>query len=107
MRDVCHETRADTGGDLGNALPIDDARVGRSAGNDQPGSVLVCERRHAVVVDDLGFGIHAVVDELVELAREADRAAVGQVAALAQLHAHDRVAGFQQGKVHSHVGGAA
>ena len=65
------------------------------------------EFRHAIVVQDFRLRINAVVHEVVELAREADRTAVGEVAALAQLHAHDGVAGLEQGKVGGHVGRAA
>ncbi len=107
MRDVGHEARADAVGDLTEALPVDETRIRRCAGDDEPRLVLAGQRRDAIVVDDLRGRVHAVVDEAVELAREAHRAAMGQVPALRQLHAQDRVAGLEEREVHGHVGRAA
>ncbi len=107
MRDIGHEARLDAPGDLRESLPVDDARVGRGASDDQLRPVLLRQRGDSVVIEEFGLRIHAVVHEVVELAREADRAAVRQVTALAQLHAHHRVAGLEQGEVHGHVGRAA
>src|SRR5207302_7081014 len=42
-------------------------------------------------------------DELVELAAEVDRRPVREVAALVELHAHELVAGLEQGEVDGHV----
>ena len=59
---------------------------------------------HFIVVDCLRVPVHAVRDELVQVAGEVDRSAVGQVAPLVQLHPHYRIPGFQQSEVHRHVG---
>ena len=48
--------------------------------------------------------VHVVGHEVVVLAGEVDRRAVGQVAALVEGEAHDGVAALQQGVVDGHVG---
>ena len=50
------------------------------------------ERAQLVVVDLLAVLAHAVRDDLVELAREVDRAAVREVAAVVEVHGEDGVA---------------
>ena len=48
-----------------------------------------------VVVDRLVFPAHAVGHELVQDAGEVQRVAVGQVAAVGQVHAQHRVPGLE------------
>ena len=58
-----------------------------------------CASRSACVVVDLfGRRIKAVGDDLEPLARQVDRRAVGQVAAVRQRHAEDRVARLEHGE---------
>ena len=56
-----------------------------------------------VVVDPLVVLPHAVGDDRVELAREVERVAVRQVAAVREVHAEHRVARLEQRHVHRHV----
>ena len=51
MRHVDHEIGADLVGDLAEAREIDDARIGRAAGDDQLRPMLFGELRHLVHVD--------------------------------------------------------
>ena len=55
------------------------------------------------VVDD-AVGINAVRDAVEVLAGHIHRAAVGQVTAVGEVHAHEGVAGVQNGKEDSHIG---
>ena len=57
-----------------------------------------------VVIDGLRFLAHPVGNNLVHLAGEIQRVAVGQVAAVRQAHAQQRVAGFQHRQVDSLIG---
>ena len=82
--------------------------VGAAPGHNELGPVLLSQPLNLVVVDKLGVLIHAIGNEVVQLAGEVDPGAVGQVAAVVQLHPQHRVARFQQGKIDRHVGlGAA
>ena len=105
MRHVDHELRADRVGDLAEALPVDDARVGRRAGDDELGLVLVREALGRVVVDELGLRIAArrrpTLNHLPEMFTGR---AVREVAAVRQAHAEDRVAGLQRREEHRLVG---
>ena len=88
---------------LREAREVDLQAVGRGAGDDELGLVLVGEPLHRVVVDLLGGG-EPVADDLEPLAAHVERHAVGQVAAFGEAHAHDRVARLQQAEEHRLVG---
>ena len=61
-----------------------------------------------VEVELLAVGVYAVVDGLEPLATHVHRRAMGEVAAVAEVHAQDRVAGLQQRQKDGEVGlGAA
>ena len=61
-------------------------------------------RLHRVVVDPLGVLADAVGVDLVQPAGEVERHAVGQVAAVGEVHAQDPVAGLEHAEVGGHVG---
>ena len=63
-----------------------------------------CASRSICVVVDLFLGGEAVAHDLEPLAAHVERHAVGEVAAFGQAHAHDRVAGLEQGEEHRLVG---
>ena len=57
-----------------------------------------------VVVDPLGRAIHAVRVDLVQPAGEVDRRAVGEMAAVGEVHAQDPVARLEDAEIRRHVG---
>ena len=61
-------------------------------------------RLEGVVVDPLGLLVDAVRVDLVQPAREVDRRAVGEVAAVGEVHAQDPVARLEDAEVGGHVG---
>ena len=63
-----------------------------------------CASRSICVVVDLFLGGEPVAHDLEPLAAHVERHAVGEVAAFGQAHAHDRVAGLEQGEEHRLVG---
>ena len=100
---VDEEQGADAVGDGRHALEVDDARVGRGAGDDEPGSHASSGLLEGLVVDP-GIGLtHAVGMDLVEAAGEVEGHAVGQVAAVGEVHAHDAIARLEDGEVGRHV----
>ena len=104
VRDVGEKVGADAAGDLAHAREVDDPRVG--AGADRDHLRLFAERAggQLVVVDEAVVLAHAVLGEFVELAGEVGGVAVGEVAAVAEIHAEHLVARLQHGGVDGEVG---
>ncbi len=92
VRHVDPQVRAHLVGDLTERGEVQLAGVGRPARDDDLGLVLDGEPTHLRHVHLGGLGVHAVRDDVVQPAREVDLHAVGQVAALVQGEAEDRVA---------------
>ena len=95
-------------GDGTEGLEINGAGIGGIAAHDQLGLVLQGQLADGVEVELLGVGVHAVVHGLEPLAAHVHRRAMGEVAAVAEVHAQDRVARLQQRQEHREIGlGAA
>ena len=73
-------------------------------GHDHLRPMLARQRAHLVHVDQVGLAVDVVRDEVVVLAGEVDRRAVGQVAALVEPEAEHGVAALQQRVEDGHVG---
>ena len=96
MRHVDHEIGADAIGDLAEAREVDDARIGRAAGDDHRRLVLLGEPLDLVVIDAVIVGAHAILHGVEPFAGEVGRRAVGKMAAGSEAKPHDGVAGLQQ-----------
>ena len=83
------------------------ARIGRAAGDDHLGLVGERDLAGLVVVDQVVLGADAVGHGVEPLARLVDRLAVGQVAAVVEVHPHEGVAGRHGDHEHGLVGLAA
>ena len=100
---IDHQVSAIAVGDLGQLFKVDGAGVSRRARHDELRAHrfdLLFQRR---IVDDAVL-VDAVGNEVVVLAGHVHRRAVGQVATLRQVHAHDGIADVQQCKVDGQVG---
>ena len=104
VRHVDEQERAGRVGDLTEAREIEDPRVRRRAGDDEPRMVLVREALELVVVEQLVLFADRVGDEVVELAREVHRRSVREVATLVEREPQHGVAGLQDRGVRGHVG---
>ena len=71
-------------GDRAERGGLDGARVGRAAADDQLRPVLLREREHLVVVDDVRLARDAVVGDRVEPAGEVDLEPVREMAAVVE-----------------------
>ena len=107
MRHVHHQLGADAVGDLAEAAEIDDARIGRAAGDDHLRAMLARELGHLVHVDAMVVAAHAVGHRLEPLARHVDRRAVAEMAAGGEVEAEERVAGLHQREERRDIGGCA
>ena len=103
MRHVDEQIGADLVGDRAHARPVDDLRIRRESANDHLRLVLEREALDFVVVDQAMF-VHAVLHGVEDLAAEVHLRAVGQMPAVRQRHAEDRVARFEQGEIHRLIG---
>ena len=103
VRDVGQQIRADFAGDFAHALEINDARIRAGADGDHPRLVLARHGGELVVINPLVVLAHAVVDDFKKFAGEIRLVAVGQMAAVAQIHREHLVAGFEHGKIDGHV----
>jgi hypothetical protein len=101
---VGHHQRADFLGHGADPGKVDDARIGAGADDDELRPVGACLGRQLVVVEPLVVFAHAVRHDVEVLAREVQRVAVREVAAVGEVHAEDRVARLQDGQVDRHVG---
>ena len=96
--------RADLVGDLAHAREIPQARIGAAAADDGLGLFALGDGFQLVVVDELGVAADLVKRGPVELAAEAQPVAVGQVAAVREIEAENRVAGLQDRRIGRGVG---
>ena len=107
MRHVDHQIGADLVGDLAEAAEIDDARIGRAAGDDHLGPMLLGEPLDLLHVDEVVVAAHAIGHDLEPAARHVDRRAVGEMAAGGEVEPHEGVAGLHQRHEHFGIGGGA
>ena len=100
---VHHEESANLVGYLPKPGKIDGPGIRRVAGHNYLGLVLQSQTLHLVVVDVLRLPVHPVGREVVELAGEVYRTAVGEMSSLVQSHTQNRVSRLQDGEVGCHV----
>ncbi len=96
MRHVHHENGADLVGNLAEMLEVDDAGIGRAAGDDHLGAGLPCEPCDLVHVDAVVVAAHSVRHHLEPFAGQVDRRAMGQVPAGGEVEPHEGIAGLHQ-----------
>ena len=105
MRHVDHEIGADLVGNLAEAAEVDDARIGRAAGNNHLRPVLFGQPFDLRHIDKMVVAAHPVGHHLEPFARHIDRRAVGQMPACGEIEPHERVAGLHQCHEHFGIGG--
>ena len=111
MGDVEHEPGPDGVGDLPERLGLDQARVGGGPGHDQLGPLPLGHVGHLIEVDDfagpgrvVGGGGDPVGHESPDLAGDAGRRPVGEVAALVEPHGQNGVAGLEESLIGGQIG---
>ncbi len=103
VRHVHKQIGADLAGEFAHALEIDDARIGGGPDGDERRLELAGGFFQFVVVDALVVRTDAVVGDVIEAAGEIRLVAVGEVAAVGEIHGEDLVAGLEHGEINGHV----
>ena len=65
--------------------------------------MLFCQPLHLRKIYPLRLAVDVVRDEFIGLTGKINLVSVGEVAAVREVHGHDRIAGFEQGKIGCHV----
>ena len=104
VADVSQQQGAHLVGDVGKRLPVGRPGVGGKASDDHLGLVLVGQITDLVVIQPAGPPTDAIADDLIALAGKVELAAVGQVTALVEVHAHDHIASLDNSVIDGQVG---
>ena len=101
---VHHQHRTHAVGDLPELFKVDGPGIGGSAGNDHFGPALLSGLIDRLIIELLGVLVQGIGDDMIQLAGKVDGGAMGQVAAVGKIHAHDRVARLDRGEIGRQVG---
>ena len=74
-------------GDLAEFGPVEDSAVGRETAYDELGFVRDGQLAQGIIVDQARVPIDPVLHRLINLTREIDRGAVGQMPTIGEAHA--------------------
>ena len=105
--DIGQQVGADLVGDAAECVPVGGVGVAAETADDEAWFVLASEVADLLVIKALGNGVNRVADYVVIDAAAVHRAAMGEMPAHDQVHAHDGVAYVKQCAVDSVVGGRA
>ena len=103
VSDVGHEERPHLIADGAEGLPVRGPGVRGVAGDDDAGAMLARQIADLVVVQSAGAGADLVGGHPVAPSGDIEGAAMGQVAAVGQGHAHDGVAQLEEGLIDRQV----
>ena len=104
MGHIHHQIGADFVCNLTELGKVDGAGIGAGTGNDHPGLAGLGGFQNFFIVDGLRFVIQTVGDDVEVFAGDIHRTAVGQMTAVCQIHAQNRVAGIYQSEESGQVG---
>ena len=99
---IHHEHGAVAVGDFGDLLEVDGPGIGGGSHHQQLGPDLGHLLLERVIVNE-AVHVHAVGKEVIVPAGHVGGAAVGQMSAVAQVHAEDRVAQIQKTKIYRQI----
>ncbi|CCK08080.1 FIG00053978: hypothetical protein [Cronobacter sakazakii 696] len=103
VRHIDEQVCADAVSDFTHFCPVNDAGVRGETTDDHFRFVFFRLLRHVLVIDFAGL-VDTVRNDVVELTGEVNRGAVGQVAALRQVHTKNGIARLQQRGIDREVG---
>ena len=101
---VHHQHCTNLMGNVRKNLKIDGSGIGGRTGNHKLGLAFLCHVPDLVIVDQAGIMVDIIGNHIVILAGHIGRAAMGQVSAVGQTHAHHGITGLQQSQLNRHIG---
>ncbi len=101
--DVGEDVGVHAAGDLRHPLEINFPRVGRGTDGDHLRLFAFGLLGQAIVIDMAGFGVHPVVDDIIQFPGEIHRGAMREVPAIGEVHGEDLVARCEDGGVDPEV----
>ena len=101
---IHHEIGAAGIANLPEFLEINGSGVGAGACHDHLGLDLHSLFHQLIIINTARFRVYAISHKMIQRARHIDRRTVGEMSALRQIHAHDRVAWLKQRKVNGQIG---
>jgi hypothetical protein len=104
MGDVGHQIGSHFIGDRSEGRKVDDPGIGGVAADDHLGLTFDRLVADQIKIEAFRFGADAILGDIEPFARDVDRGTVGQVTAVGEVHAEDRVAGGEQGQEYREVG---
>ena len=107
MGDIGEQIGADLVSDTAVGVPVGRVWVAAESTNDEPRLVFARQVADLVIIEALGFAVDGIADDVVIDAAAVDRAAMREVPAHNQIHAHDSIADIKQGAVDGVIGGSA
>ena len=103
MGHIYHHQRTDFITDLTNAGKINNAWISAGASHDKLRLASNGFGLHGIVIDGFGFRINAVFFKMIELAAEVDRRTMGEMAAMAEVHAQHGIPRFEHSLISGEV----
>ena len=103
MRHIHHKESATGVADLTELCKVDHARISAGARDNQLRLDLHGLLIKLVVIDAARLRADTIGDKVKIAAGHIHRGTMGQMAALCQIHTHDRIAGLEQGKINAQV----
>ena len=100
---IHHEIGSRLVGDLPEPLKVNGSAVGAGSGDDQLRPALHGQLFHLIVINE-ALAVYAVGHDVEIHSGKIHRTSVGEMAALIQIHAHNRVSRLQHGNEHRHIG---
>ena len=103
VRHVDHKIRPDRVRDLAHALKIYEPRVRARPGDDELRAALLGALPDLIVIDSLGLGVDAIEAGVEVFPGNGRLGAVGQVTAVAQIHAEDGITRLEESEIHRNI----
>ena len=103
MSHIHHEQRIYAVRNGRHPFKVNDARIGAGAGDYHLGAVLFGQFFQFIIINTVRLSVNTIRNYIKIHARQIYRTAMGQMAAMRQIHAQKGIAMFKQSKIDSRI----